>query len=193
MNRRFNLLPHRALKRRWCLQVLGRQLLVVSITGIASILMVEFALQLRVSYLEGYQSRLSAAVSQMLPNFRAAKEASQRHDDLLEKKNTLERLDARRSTSVMILDGLARAMPQEVYLTRLEENGDQFRLEGRAIDTQAIASFFEVIVKSERLSKLALEEIRTVDDAQQGPYLFIINGQVRLVGMEDAGRPERQP
>ena len=193
MNRRFNLLPHRELKHRWCLRVLGRQLLVVSGAGLVSILLVEGVLQLRVSYLEGYHRALSAAVSQLLPSFAAAKEASQRRNDLLERQNTLEKLDARRSTSVMILDGLARAMLQELYITRLEENGDTFRLEGRAVDTTTIASFFEVIVKSERLSNLELEEIRTVDEDQQAPYLFIINGQVRLIGMEGMSPHERQP
>jgi len=193
MNRRFNLLPHRELKHRWCRRVLGRQLLVVSIAGFISILLVESVLQLRIGYLESYHRALSAGVSQLLPDFKAAKEASQRHNDLLERQKTLERLDARRSTSVMILDGLARAMLQELYLTRLEENGDRFRLEGRAVDTTAIASFFEGIVSSERLSNLELEEIRTVDEEQQAPYLFIINGQVRLIGMEAPSFPERQP
>lgn len=193
MNRRFNLLPHRELKRRWLLRVLGRQLLVVSMAALASIVLVEIALQLRVGYLDGYHRALSTTLTQLLPNFRAAKEASQRHTDLLEKQKTLERLDARRSTSVMILDGLARAMPRQVYLTRLEENGDSFKLEGRAVDTTAIATLFEAIVRTERLSNLSLEEIRTVDDEQSAPYLFHINGQVRLIGMQDTSLSERQP
>lgn len=193
MNRRFNLLPHRELKRRWLLRVLGRQLLVVSIAALASIVLVEIALQLRIGYLDGYHRALSTTLTQLLPNFRVAKEASQRHTDLLEKQKTLERLDGRRSTSVMILDGLARAMPRQVYLTRLEENGDSFKLEGRAVDTTAIATLFEAIVRTERLSNLSLEEIRTVDDEQSAPYLFQINGQVRLIGMQDASLSERQP
>jgi Tfp pilus assembly protein PilN len=112
-------------------------------------------------------------------------------DDMLERQKILERLDARRSTSVMILDDVARALPSEAYLTRLEEDGDKFRLEGKALNNGAIAKLFESLVKSERLSALALEEIRLQEGESLAPYAFLIVGSVKLSVMADNAMTDR--
>lgn len=191
--RRFNLLPHRDLKQRWSQRVLGRQLLVVVLLGMGSILLVELMLQLRDSYLTSYNNTINSAASQLVPDFRASQDLLRQRDDMLEKQRVLEKLDARRSTSVLILDDLARALPQGVYLIRVEEDGEKFRLEGRSVNSATIAHFFDLIAKSPWLANLILEEIRHVDDMQAAPYQFVINGQVSLIGTNDSAASERKP
>jgi type IV pilus assembly protein PilN len=193
MMRRFNLLPHRDIQQRWAQRVLGRQLLVVVLLGTGSALLVEMVLQLKDSYLTSYNNTINSAASQLVPDFRTSQDLLRQRDDMLEKQKILERLDARRSTSVLILDDLARALPQGVYLIRVEEDGEKFRLEGRSVNSGAIAHFFDSIVKSPWLANLILEEIRHVDDFQAVPYLFVINGQVSLIGTTDSSPAERKP
>ena len=191
MNSRFNLLPHRMQKQMWQKRVLARQVSLVLFLAFLTALLIHSSVVARLDYLESYNTRLQLAVAQILPEYLTAQQFVKQRDDMLERQKILERLDARRSTSVMILDDVARALPSDVYLTRLEEDGDKFRLEGKAANNGAIAQFFQLIVKSERLSGLALEEIRMQERGGLAPYVFLINGKVILSGSGDnpmAGR-----
>lgn len=185
MTSRFNLLPHRMQKQMWQKRVLGRQVSMVLLLAFLTALLIHGIVVTRLDYLESYNNSLQSAVTQMLPAYREAQQFVKQRDDMLERQKVLERLDARRSTSVMILDDVARAMLPEVYLTRLEEDGERFRLEGKAVNNAAIANFYELIVKSERLTALALEEIHVQEGESLAPYVFLINGKVRLSGIGD--------
>ncbi|MGI9141950.1 MAG: PilN domain-containing protein [Fluviibacter sp.] len=185
MTSRFNLLPHRMQKQMWQKRVLGRQVSRVLLLAFLTALLIHGIVVTRLDYLESYNNSLQSAVTQMLPAYREAQQFVKQRDDMLERQKVLERLDARRSTSVMILDDVARAMLPEVYLTRLEEDGERFRLEGKAVNNAAIANFYESIVKSERLTALALEEIHVQEGESLAPYVFLINGKVRLSGIVD--------
>jgi Tfp pilus assembly protein PilN len=185
MTSRFNLLPHRMQKQMWQKRVLGRQVSMVLLLAFLTALLIHGIVVTRLDYLESYNNSLQSAVTQMLPAYREAQQFVKQRDDMLERQKVLERLDARRSTSVMILDDVARAMLPEVYLTRLEEDGERFRLEGKAVNNAAIANFYELIVKSERLTALALEEIHVQEGESLAPYVFLINGKVRLSGIVD--------
>ncbi len=185
MTGRFNLLPHRMQKQMWLKRVLARQVSLVLLLAFLTALFIHGVVVARSDYLEGYNTSLQSAVTQMLPAYRDAQQFVKQRDDMLERQKILEKLDARRSTSVMILDDVARALPPDVYLTRLEEDGDRFRLEGKAVNNAAIAHFFELIVRSERLTGLALEEIRMQEAESLAPYVFLINGKVKLSGVGD--------
>lgn len=177
----------------WHRRVLVRQSGMVLLLAFACALAVQGAFSLRVNYLKAYNANLGSALDRIAPDFRAAQELKQQRDDMLEKQKILEQLDARRSTSVLILNDVANALPLDIYLIRLEEDGERFRLEGRSVSNTAVAHFFESIVKSERLAGLALEEIRTQDEESGAPYVFTIHGQVRLVGAIAAENARPQP
>lgn len=191
MSSRFNLLPHRAQRQRWEKRVLVRQVSLVLVLALFAALFVHGSIVARLNYLKDYNGGLQSAVEKMLPEFQASQQFIKQRDDLLERQKVLERLDARRSTSVMILDDVARALPPDVYLTRLEEDGERFRLEGKSLNNAAIAKLFESLVGSERLSGLALEEIRMQEGESLAPYDFLIVGNVKLSVMGDSAMSGR--
>lgn len=185
MNSRFNLLPHRAQKRLWLKRVLARQAGLVLVMAVLTALLIHSSIVARLNYLETYNAGLQSAIAQILPEFRASQQFLKQRDDMLERQKVLEELDARRSTSVLILDDVARALPPDVYLTRLEEDGQRFRLEGKSVNNVAIAKLFEALVRSERLPDLALEEIRVQEGESLAPYVFLIIGKVKLPVADD--------
>ncbi len=185
MNSRFNLLPHRAQKQLWQKRVLARQAGLVLVMAVLTALLIHSSIVARLNYLETYNAGLQSLVAQILPEFRASQQFLKQRDDMLERQKVLEGLDARRSTSVLILDDVARALPPDVYLTRLEEDGQRFRLEGKSVNNTAIAKFFEMLVRSERLPDLALEEIRVQEGERLAPYVFLIVGRVKLPVADD--------
>lgn len=188
---RFNLLPHRAQKQIWERRVLMRQIGLVLLLAFLVALVIHCVIVARLNYLEAYNGGLRSAVEKILPDFRASQQVRKQRDDMLERQKVLEKLDARRSTSVMILEDIARALPQDVYLTRLEEDGERFRLEGRSLNNAAIAKLFESLLGSERLSGLALEEIRMQEAESLAPYVFLIIGNVKLSVMGDSAMTGR--
>lgn len=188
---RFNLLPHRAQKQIWERRVLMRQIGLVLLLAFLVALVIHCVIVARLNYLEAYNGGLRSAVEKILPDFRASQQVRKQRDDMLERQKVLEKLDARRSTSVMILEDVARALPQDVYLTRLEEDGERFRLEGRSLNNAAIAKLFESLLGSERLSGLALEEIRMQEAESLAPYVFLIIGNVKLSVMGDSAMTGR--
>lgn len=183
MTGRFNLLPHRAQLKLWHRRVLLRQLSVVALLAIISALLVNSLFEMKVSHITAYNATLRSDTDVLVPAFQTSQQVMKQRDDMLEKQKILEMLDARRSTSVMILGDVARALSRDIYLTRLEEDGERFRLEGRSVNNAAIARFFESIVVSERLAAMSLEEIRMQEGEHAAPYTFAINGQVLLIGV----------
>ena len=188
---RFNLLPHRAQKQQWEKRVLVRQLSLVLVLALFAALLIYGSIVARLNYIKAYNGGLQSAVEKILPEFQASQQLIKQRNDMLERQKILERLDARRSTSVMILDDVARALPSDVYLTRLEEDGERFRLEGKSQNNAAIAKLFELLVRSERLSGLVLEEIRVEEGEGHAPYVFLIVGNVKLTVMVDGARKDR--
>lgn len=193
VEQRFNLLPHREMKRQWHRRVLGRQLLLAILLGAASALLWAVVLMAKESYLDGYHRSLSATVSELLPSYQEAQELLRQREDMVEKQRLLEQLDARRSTSVLILNDLAQSLPTGIFLTRLEEDGDKFRLEGRSINGELVAHFFEGLLKAAQLKDLKLEAVSIVEQEKSAPYSFSIDGQVQLIRANGARFSERQP
>lgn len=179
---RFNLLPHRAQKQMWQKRTLVRQVGLVLVLALLTAMFIHVSIVARLNYLEAYNREMQSALLKIIPEARASQQLLKQRDDMLERQKVLEGLDARRSTSVMILDDVARALPPDVYLIRLEEDGERLRLEGKAVSNVTIAKFFESLVRSERLSGLALEEIRMQEGEGPAPYVFLINGKVILAG-----------
>lgn len=129
---RFNLLPHRQMAHRAAVRLLGRQVMLLG--GLAILLAALSALSLhwRLAQSLAMNEVINAAITESLPEYRQAARLQERYAKLLQRQQLIERLDARRSTSVLLLADVADALPQQAYLTRLEENGELFTVEGRA-------------------------------------------------------------
>ena len=180
---RFNLLPHRQMANRVALRLLGRQLVLVG--GFALFLVVLGALVLhwQLAQTVAMNEALNAAIAESLPEYRQAERLQARYTNLLQRQQLIERLDARRSTSVLLLADVADALPQQAYLTRLEENGELFTVEGRAVDSAAIARFMEKLSGSAYLAETSLKEIQAqnADKDAVAPFQFLIAGRVLLL------------
>ena len=193
MTRRFNLLPHRELKRQWSLRVLGRQVFLATVTGALLALLGSLAIDHSSAYLSAYNQVLNTAlVERALPYSRAQKLLAERAA-LIEKKAILERVDARRTTSVLIMNDVIRARPEGLFLTRFEENGDQFRLEGQADTAASIARFFEQMNETSNVKGLVLEEVQLLTLSSGTLYEFSMHGKVHLFDAALAAGADLRP
>lgn len=177
---RFNLLPHRQMSQDRLRKILWRQITVASAAAIVLALLGQGWLHLRLAYEREEGQTLNAAIEALLTDYRQAAYLQQRYAQLLQRQRLIEMLDARRSTSVLLLADVAEAMPDQVYLTRLEEDGAQFSVEGRAVDSTDIARFLEKLSASMHLADVVLNEIRAQEQDVAAVFQFSIGAHVKL-------------
>jgi Tfp pilus assembly protein PilN len=83
-------------------------------------------------------------------------------------------------------------LPREIYLLRIEEDGVVFRVEGRSAEASAIARFLERLSSSLYLKDIILGEVKTQDPDSSAPYLFSLEGTVRLANDVVSVDPDRR-
>lgn len=180
-SQRFNLLPHREMAERFARQLLLRQVIVLGAVAILCAALGTFYLQLRLGQAVAMNATLNMEIGELIPKYRQSTQMQQHYGQLLQRQQLIESLDARRSTSVLLLADVADALPQEIYLTKLSENGSLFSVEGRAADSSAIARFMEKLSQSAYLADVVLHEIRSQEPDTAAPFQFSIGGAVRLI------------
>ena len=185
MSPRFNLLPHRQMRREQARQIILRQVVVVMALALGIALAITGAFELHADRQRAFNGVVQEAIDLMVPAERASERQKQRHVYLQQQKRLIESLDARRSTSVLLLSDVAQALPKEISLVRLEENGEIFSLEGKATDNAAISKYFERISKSAYLSGLTMQEIRATEEQGLILYAFLISGRVKLIHVQE--------
>ncbi len=188
---RFNLLPHRQMSNDFCRQILWRQSAIVSVVAVALALLGQGWLSLRLADTAAQGRALNAAVGDLLVDYRQAGYLQQRYEQLLQRQRLIESLDGRRSTSVLLLADVAEALPDQLYLTRLEEDGARFTVEGRAVDNADVAKFLEKLSASAYLTDVVLNEIRAQDQDASAAFQFSLGARV-LLASPDLGTPEAE-
>ena len=181
---RFNLLPHRQMRATEARRTLVRQVAVVVLLSFASALAGEAWLSGRIASVTAENQILDNAINALLPDYRLAGQLQARYAHLIQRQQLIETLDARRSTSVLLLADIADALPAQVYLTRLEENGTRVLIVGSAVDSTDIARFMERLATSRYLTDVALSEIRSPTPEAAAPFEFMIEAGVRLAMLQ---------
>lgn len=162
-------------------KVLCRQLFAIVVLAITCAWAGQQYLDLRIAQVTGFRTTLQGAIAELMPQGQLARQLERRYAYLLQRQILIESLDARRSTSVLLLADVANALPQDAYLTRFEENGERVVIVGRAVDSDSIARFMAQISKSPYLADVALDEIRSQDPDAATPFQFSLTGRVMLV------------
>lgn len=179
-NTRFNLLPHRQMSKDVVRRVFARQAAVSICAGLLVSAVGALVIDRSISTKRNFIDELGQTIESMVPEYEESLRLEQQYQRLVLRQKVIERLDARRSTSVLILNDLATALPKEVYLLRMSEDGLDFTVDGKSIDVLAIARFFERLSASNYLQEVKLGEIRIQDQDDVAAYSFSIAGKVQL-------------
>ena len=127
-----------------------------------------------------FSKALTLAITDQMPRYEASRGLRSQYQKMLQRQNLIEGLDARRSTTVLLMNDVSDALPREVSLVRLEEDGTIFRLEGKASEAAAIAKLVEHLSNSDYLREIVLGEVRAQEFETSAPYAFTLEGKVRL-------------
>lgn len=180
---RFNLMPHRQMKRDIAWRTFSRQALVTICAALLLTVTGILLINKWISNKSDFGNELADAIQKITPDYNESLSLEQQYQRMLVRQKMIEALDARRSTSVLILNDLATALPREVYLTRISEDGTSFTTEGRPVDAEAAARFFERLSLSAYLHTVRLGEIRAQESEAGTAYYFSISAKVNLVNL----------
>ena len=183
MDIRFNLLPHRQMSRDLAWQIFARQATIAAFGALLMTALGSLVMESSNASKMSFHQALIEANQRMEPRVEQSLRLEQQYQRMVLRQKVIERLDARRSTSVLILNDLAAALPREVYLLRLSEDGENFEVEGKSVDAAAIARFLERLANSAYLQQIRLGEIRIQETEGMAAYQFSITGKVRLANM----------
>ncbi len=83
--------------------------------------------------------------------------------NLLARKDVVESLQSDRSTSVRVLDQLARRLPDGLYLKSLKQVGDTFQISGYAQSSARVSTFMRALDESPQFLNPTLVEVKAAN------------------------------
>jgi type IV pilus assembly protein PilN len=157
---RINLLPWREALRK------ERKRQFMSILGGASLLMlaiigyVHFHISGMIDYQSSRNNFLQNEITKVDSKIKEIRELETQKKQLLNRMNIIQELQTRRPMVVHMLDALARALPDGLYLTKLDQKGTELTIEGMAQSNARVSAFMRNLDQSNWFANPKLEVIQ---------------------------------
>ena len=184
---RINLLPHR--EQRKAAHRLRFQLLLAG-TAISALLLVGIAylvLEHQLSRQDQRNHYLQAEIGRLDGQIKDIGKLKKQRDDLLARKQLVERLQEGRNEAVHLFDQLVRQTPDGVYLRSFRQNGNQIVLTGFAQSGARVSSYMRMLGQSETFEAPVLVEVSSSIVNNQRVSAFTLNASLRQA---PAGGPQ---
>ncbi len=182
---RINLLPHRQIKRAEKQRQFGLMAAAVAIFGLAIIFMGYSYLSNNLGEQTSRNQRLKDAIAKLDADIKEIAGLKDKINELKERIQAVESLQNNRSTAVMMIDEVARQLPEAVALKSIKQQGDLITLEGEADTNARVAALVGNLSRSTILLMPQLLEIKAVMQGSQKRSAFIMT-----VKLKSAGEPQ---
>ncbi len=158
---KINLLPHRQIKRAERQRQFNLMLLMVFVAAAAIVFMGRTLISSRLDSQLNRNQRLDSAISGLDKEISEISELKKKINEVLDRKKVVENLQTDRSQAVILLDELARKLPEGVYLRSIKQVGNLITIEGYAESNNRIATLVRNLSSSEYLDSPGLVEIKS--------------------------------
>ncbi len=178
---RINLLPHRQIKRAEKQRQFGLMALFSAVLGCAIVFAGWTFLSAKKQVQEERNARLEKAIAQLDIEIADIRELKDQINNVLERKQIVENLQTNRSQAVVVLDELARQLPEGLYLRSIKQAGNVITLKGVADTNARVATLVRNLEVSNWLSSPVLVEIKssTVNGVKQNDFILRVNLKVQ--------------
>ncbi|BCU05371.1 PilN domain-containing protein [Allochromatium tepidum] len=165
---RINLLPWREAarqqRRQEFLTALG---IALGLTAVA-VALVHFYFEDRISGQQARNQYLKTEIAALDRKIKEIAEIEKTKADLLARMDIIQRLQKSRPEIVRLFDELVTALPEGVYLTKLEQSERTVTLEGRAQSNARVSAFMRRIEGSQSIGQPRLMLIENKDKTGTG-------------------------
>ncbi len=169
---RINLLPYRKIRRAERQRQFNMMLAGTFIAGVAVVFMGNNYISGQIEKQNERNARLETAIAQLDKEIAEIKDLKEKISAVLERKRVVENLQSGRSRAVLLLDEIARQLPEGMYLKSIRQQGDAITVEGVADTNARVATLVRNIGASQWLEAPELVEIHaiTVNNVKQSAF-----------------------
>jgi type IV pilus assembly protein PilN len=174
---RINLLPHRQIKRAARQRQFNLMLITTVIAAAVLVFIGQTIISSEIDAQASRNSRLEAATAKLDKQIAEIQALKDRINDVLDRKQVVENLQSNRSQAVVILDELARQLPEGLFLKSIKQQGNLITLEGVADTNARIATLVRNLSGSQWMESPNLIEIKavTVNNLRQNNFTLNVN------------------
>lgn len=174
---RINLLPHRQIKRAERQRQFGLMALLTAVAAAAIVFLGWTYLGAQKQAQLDRNKRLEDAIVQLDKQIVDIKDLKDQINSVLERKQVVENLQSNRSQAVVIMDELARQLPEGMYLRSIKQAGASITLEGTADTNARVATLVRNLSVSNWMESPNLVEIKTntVNNVKQNDFMLTVN------------------
>jgi type IV pilus assembly protein PilN len=171
---RINLLPHRQIKRAERQRQFNLMLLATTIAAAAIVFMGETYISARIDAQQSRNTRLEGAISKLDKEIDDIKRLKQEIRNVLDRKRVVENLQTDRSQAVILLDELAKQLPEGIFLRSIKQQGNEIMLEGVADTNARVATLVRNLGNSQFLESPMLIEIKSASSKNLKQSIFTL-------------------
>lgn len=178
---RINLLPWRENLRQ------ERQrnfMIALAATAALAVLLVFLGSHLVERQIDGQEARnryLENEIRKLDRDIASIEKLEATRDNLLARKNVIERLQENRSMMVHLFNSLAQTVPEGIRLTAVQQSGEQLTIEGTTQSESSVSDYMLQIESAEWLHEPDLRIIEAIDEEEGGgaePFRFELRARV---------------
>lgn len=174
---RINLLPHREIKRAAQQREFGLMAVFSAVLALAIVFVGWTYLSAREQTQLERNARLEKAIAKLDIEIADISKLKGQINNVLERKQIVENLQADRNQAVIVLDELARQLPQGLFLKSIKQTSNVITMEGVADTNARVATEVRNLDASQWLEKPVLVEIKTttVKNVKHNDFTMKVN------------------
>lgn len=178
---RINLLPWREEKRKERQRQFMSSMLLTAILGVVLVFFTGFVFDQKISHQQIRNQLVQKEIKLLEVRIKKIEELERTRARLISRKQVIERLQASRSTTVELLDKLAKTIPVGVTLTTVRQQGNDLVLVGSSQSNARVSAYLRELDANDLFLNPQLDYVRSASRpaTPTEPYEFSIKVNLR--------------
>jgi type IV pilus assembly protein PilN len=178
---RINLLPWREEQRKERQRQFMSSMLLTAILGVVLVFVTGFIFDQKISHQQARNQLVQKEIQQLEARIKKIDELERTRARLISRKQVIERLQASRSTTVELLDKLAKTIPVGVTLTTIRQQGNDLALVGSSQSNARVSAYLRELDSNDLFINPQLDYVRSAARPVTAtePYEFSIKVNLR--------------
>ena len=177
---RINLLPWREEKRRERQRQFMSSLLLTSILGVVLVFFTGFVFDQKIAHQQVRNQLVQKEIRALEARIKRIDELERTRARLISRKQIIERLQASRSTTVELLDKLAKTIPVGVTLTSIRQQGPDLALIGTSQSNARVSAYLRQLETNDLFLSPQLDYVRSAANPVNATESYEFSIKVKL-------------
>ena len=177
---RINLLPWREEKRRERQRHFLSTLLMTAILGVLVVFLVGMVFDQKIKHQQFRNELVKKEIRLLEVRIKRIDELERTRARLISRKQVIERLQASRSTTVELLDNLAKSIPVGVTLTTIRQQGPALNMAGSSQSNARVSAYLRELETNELFKNPQLVVVKSASNPATATEPYDFNLRVNL-------------